>query len=361
MTTFTPNASWQPVYDIRLTSGDAPALDIDRFVTVSQNSGEDWGGIEVTLSTARPSEQSAPTPVYPWQRRIESEDAAPVLRKSVGAGIAMSESDMAVMAAPMMEPEAISETAQMEMMGATATYRYGGRVDIRDGVEALRLKLDTLALTPEVRAVAVPGRDQSAFAVAEVTNTGGALILPGQAMLFRDGALIGQSWLPLIAGGDTADIGFGPIDGIRLTRTVPERSEGDRGMITRSNRIDEVAILSRGKPDRAGLADAGDRPGALFGTGRSGDQLHRHPAGDRGRCGRRARGAGVGLRSGRRGEARDPAGTLDKLAHGLRPAIGISGRNGGRRGQNLSARPTAGTGRAPVRPRGRAGPWAPRR
>lgn len=242
VTTYTDNASWQPVYDLRLSRGDTPTLAVERSVTVSQASGEDWTDVDLILSTARPADQSAPSDLFPWLRRIE-DPALEKLRRESFDQVAPAPAMSVVRGGMIAEAEPVMETAQIEMMGATVTYRYGSAVDIRDGVEALRLRLDTVEMAPELRAVAVPSRDQTAFLTAEVTNSTNEIILPGEAVLYVDGALVGGWNLPLIATGDSVDMGFGPIDGIRLTRTVPERSQGDRGVISRSNRIDEVALI----------------------------------------------------------------------------------------------------------------------
>ncbi len=242
VTTFTQNAGWRPVYDMRLTRGETNALAIERGVLINQSSGEDWSDVTLTLSTARPAEQSAPSDLSPWRRFIwEEKDVA--ADAFAGAPIGRSESDLMMSAAPEMESVIIEESAQVEMQGATVVYTYGNAVDIRDGVEELRLDLDTLELAPEIAAVAVPSRDQQAFLVAEMTNATSEVILPGTAYMFVDGAFVGERLLPLVAAGDEVDLGFGPIDGLRLTRTIPQRSEGERGLITTSNRIDEAAIL----------------------------------------------------------------------------------------------------------------------
>ena len=70
VTTQTDQASWYPVYDLRLTTGDALTLDIDRGVVIAQYSGEDWLGVDLTLSTARPSDRTSPPNVIPFLRRI---------------------------------------------------------------------------------------------------------------------------------------------------------------------------------------------------------------------------------------------------------------------------------------------------
>jgi len=144
---------------------------------------------------------------------------------------------------------------------------------MRDGVEDLRLKLDDVTLRPQIVAEAVPSEDSSAYLLAEGTNDSGQVLLPGEAVLFLDGALVGGTELGLIAAGDKMRLGFGPIDGLRLTRTVPERSEGDRGLIAKSNELHEVAILKIDEPDDRRLAAEGFGPGSLFRTGRPADPL----------------------------------------------------------------------------------------
>lgn len=244
ITTFTNQARWRPVYDLRLTRSDTPELEIDRSVFVSQASGEDWRGVELTLSTARPAEQSAPSGIGPWLRSIYEEKQ--VIAYAAEADAIASEGMGMLRSAPEQaaaEPVMVDDRARTVFQGATVTYQYGGAVDIRDGVEDLRLKLDTITMAPELKAVAVPMRDQTAFLVADITNSADEIILPGAAQLFLDGAMVGQANLPLVAAGADTKVGFGPIDGLRLTRTIPSRSEGERGFVSSSNQLDEVAVL----------------------------------------------------------------------------------------------------------------------
>ncbi|MDH3264520.1 MAG: DUF4139 domain-containing protein [Paracoccaceae bacterium] len=242
VTTFTDAAGWRPVYDLRLSRGTVPALEIERSVFVSQASGEDWRGVELTLSTARPAERSEPSQVLPWLRRILREEE---LERDEARSFGGSVAETFALEAPGAEPAPapLAETATLDYQGATVVYGYGNAVDIRDGVEDLRLRLDTLTLAPEIEAVAVPNRDDTAFLVAELTNATGEVLLPGSAMLYLNGAMVGASYLPLIAAGADERIGFGAIDGLRLNRTVPARTEGERGVLSTRNQLDEVAIL----------------------------------------------------------------------------------------------------------------------
>ena len=238
VTTQTDQASWYPVYDLRLTTGDTPALAIDRGVVIAQYSGEDWLGVDLTLSTARPNGQSSPTVLYPWLRSIYEPQQLAMGRLATGGTLA--EMPMALA-----EPApTVAADMDMQMMGQTVVYHYGSAVDIRNGVDALRLALDSLAVTPTVRATAVPARDQVAYLVASFDNTTAETILPGTAQLFLDGALTGSAQLPLVAAGDTTELGFGALDGLILTRTVPNREQGEAGIITSSNQMTEQAVIT---------------------------------------------------------------------------------------------------------------------
>ncbi len=68
-------------------------------------------------------------------------------------------------------------------------------------------------------------------------------VLPGEALLFREGVLVGATSLPLIAPGAETELAFGALDTLRITREMPKRTGGETGILTTSNRqSEEVAI-----------------------------------------------------------------------------------------------------------------------
>lgn len=238
VTHFVESASWQPVYDLALTRKGGDALTLHRGVLVSQSSGEDWAGVDLTLSTAQPSAQSAPSTLWPELRQIVDPAEEEKMARAAGA---MAEADMAL-AEPV--PEAAVVTAMAGIEGDTVVYHYPTPVDVASGVEDLRLALDEKKLTPKVEARAVPRLDRTAFVLATFKNESGEILLPGQAFLTREGVLVGSTYLEVLAPGAEAEVGFGAIEGLRLKRDMPLRAEGDRGIISTSTQIEEKAVLS---------------------------------------------------------------------------------------------------------------------
>jgi uncharacterized protein (TIGR02231 family) len=136
-------------------------------------------------------------------------------------------------------------TATSDFDGLSVTYRYPDPVNIANEADAVKISLGTLEFEPEVFARAVPLTDPTAFLAAEFRNDSGEMILGGgTAQFYLDGTYVGQRYLDLIASGDTEELSFGPIDGLRLDRVVKDRQEGDRGVITRQNEQNETVEIT---------------------------------------------------------------------------------------------------------------------
>ena len=54
------NATWRPLYKLRAGAKDKDPVQLEYLATLTQQSGEDWTGVAVTLSTAEPLLNAAP-------------------------------------------------------------------------------------------------------------------------------------------------------------------------------------------------------------------------------------------------------------------------------------------------------------
>ncbi|WP_284163786.1 DUF4139 domain-containing protein [Frigidibacter sp. SD6-1] len=240
VTTFVGDAGWLPVYDLFLTSGGTPSLAIERGVAVTQISGRDWAGIDLTLSTAQPGRRAEPYGIWPDHRQIVSEEALKAaMADDYGVG---------GMAAPVVEEAVVeydrSGNPMVGYQGATVVYHFPGQIDLRSGSDALRLPLGQMVATPELYAVAVPLREETAYRYASFRNEGTEPLLPGSAALYLDGAYVADGALPMIVPGGEVDLAYGVLDGITLDRTMPDRMEGQEGLLTSSNHREEAVTIT---------------------------------------------------------------------------------------------------------------------
>jgi uncharacterized protein (TIGR02231 family) len=203
---------------------------------VRQRTGENWTDITLHLSTVAPIGQIEPSQLFPRHRRIEK--PVPVeLDSRVG-----SYSEPVVESMVILEEASSMWSAKAD--GAGVTYTYGERVSITSGADTLRLELDVLSELGEILARAVPMRDDSAYRVVRFTNTSGEELLSAEyAARYIDGEFVGAEGFDGLVAGQKGEIGFGPIDGLRLSRDVLDQSEGGRGLISRSNQqVQKVEI-----------------------------------------------------------------------------------------------------------------------
>jgi uncharacterized protein (TIGR02231 family) len=221
-------ASWRPTYDIALMRGDADTMTLRRAALITQNSGENWEDVTLTLSTLSPSGQVIPSELYPPLVRFEDPEERAKLERS------MSSLSADASGAPAMMMEA--PVPQPDFDGPGVSYTLPNPLSVAQDAEGARVELDALEFEARVFARGVPARDTTAFLMGEVTNESMEPLLAAEsAQIFVDGALVGQSSFAAVPAGGTITQAFGPIEELRLTHVVLDRSEGDRGLINRSN------------------------------------------------------------------------------------------------------------------------------
>ena len=86
-----------------------------------------------------------------------------------------------------------------------------------------------------MQALVVPRIDVTAYLTAQFKIAGTGPQLPGIVNLYRDGTFVGQGNLPLLNPTETADLGFGADDLVKVTRDEIDRVTGEEGFISSSN------------------------------------------------------------------------------------------------------------------------------
>lgn len=222
-------ASWQPLYDLRLTDA---GLDLTYLGQVAQNTGENWPGVALTLSTARPSLTLVIPELAPWYIRPRP-PMMPVTRAKRGG--AMQPMMAAAMPAPASfardaaaaEPQPVEEMyadeAVVSESGASLTYALAGAADVPGNNEPRKVTVAMLHLQPDLTYITAPKLEAVCYRRAEVKNTSAFSLLPGPAQLFEGEEYLGATALDFVAPGQTFELALGADERLRVERELVAR------------------------------------------------------------------------------------------------------------------------------------------
>jgi uncharacterized protein (TIGR02231 family) len=241
-------ASWTPLYDARLSTGDkttAASLSLVRRAEISQNSGEMWDNAALTLSTTRPNASAA----IPELNTITVDFPQPPPPPRPVANVGSAEFDG--VARKMAAPEALQDAPNELAMAAApvpvtvrqasviaspfqAVFAVPGRSSVPNTGEAKRVQLLADKVEPALSIKTVPREDAKAYLYASLLAPDGTPLLPGPVSLFRDGTFVGISALPILSPGEKHELGFGVDDLIRVKHSLVEEKRGETGLISTS-------------------------------------------------------------------------------------------------------------------------------
>ncbi|MEO9518563.1 MAG: DUF4139 domain-containing protein [Paracoccaceae bacterium] len=228
---------WQPVYRMNLQNADGTTVDVERDVAIQQSTGEHWRDVDLTVTSVAVSRTSRPGDLWPQLLRIEDKPNP----KLTVASRSYADSEVAgIIELPVIVEEA--QGPSVDSSGVGVRYSFDHPVTILQEEYAL-LALAPLDFSAEVAARAVPSLGETAYRMVSFDNDSGERLLAGPAYGFVDGQAIGEIEFEAIEVNDNVEIGFGPIHGLQLRRAVLDRSEGERGIISRGNVRDEQARL----------------------------------------------------------------------------------------------------------------------
>jgi len=236
-----PDASWAPAYDARLDP-EKGNLDLTLRGQVRQRTGEDWNGVGLTLSTARPGGTAAMHEPRPWFVGFEHPVATDFFRKSVkdeedmaSAGIAGALS-RGVLRVPASQP-AREAVATADVGEFALAYRVAGAQTVPADGEPHAYVADQRTFPVALKVRTQPGVEPVAYLYAVLTN-GDAPLPAGQVSLYRAGALVGQTGMGTVRPGEERRLAFGADDRVRVSRKVDTDQAGKSGLFGGKRRVE---------------------------------------------------------------------------------------------------------------------------
>ena len=244
------NARWTPLYDARLDTGAKdrkPALELVRRAEITQNTGEDWSNVALSVSTVRTARGGKapdlnslivqyPPPPRASASSIGAMDASRPLLRAAPAPM----QKQAEVAAPGVASERADEQqAAAEVGSFQVAFKIPGRVSLGAGEGAKSLRVSSAIIAPDLAVRAVPVLDPTAFLEASFKQNEHAPLLPGRVAIYRDGVFVGRGLMAAAGKDETVRLGFGADDKIKIERAVLKRNEGSAGLIVTTSKTDE--------------------------------------------------------------------------------------------------------------------------
>lgn len=232
-------AGWRPLYDVRLQSaiaGGAADVTITMLAEITQNTGQDWTGVRLSVSTARPALNQRVPELKPWfidmahpqPRMAKAHLAEPARMKGEPQIMEMAdELPMLAMAAPaVMEAEtAIAETQDS---GAVVSFAVSGSVDIPGDGTPKKTVLGNYNLDPQLDFLATPRHIDAVYRRARLINTTGTPLLAGPINLYDGEEYIGRNRLEYTPGGGEVELILGVEERVKIRREMVRREVDKR-------------------------------------------------------------------------------------------------------------------------------------
>jgi uncharacterized protein (TIGR02231 family) len=230
LTYIVSQAGWKPLYDLRMNEA---ILDVTYMAEVSQNTGEDWPSVLITLSTAEPSLSLEIPELDPWYiaprapvyaARSMAKSAMPFQPQAAPAPAGMA-ADMAVggFGEALAVEEMEVDEATVSAAGASLTYRLTARADVPGNGDPRKVTVASLELKPVLDYVTAPKLEEVCYRRAKVKNDSAYSLLAGPAQLFEGDDYLGTTRLDFIAPNQEFELVLGSDERVRVNRELTAR------------------------------------------------------------------------------------------------------------------------------------------
>ena len=264
-------ASWKPSYKYRAGAKENEKITIEYLAAIEQQTGEDWGNVDLVLSTAQPLLNAAPPDLRTLEVAIGGSGlnpANPGGKPSMAAnqGFTHDVKELTKQSQTLrsqatdnlrMNNDAIANTyansaaaleqfrdlclttedlAKGDSLGAgmvgdgpSVTFRLKNRLTIPSRSDEQIVEVTRIELDPKFYYKAVPVLTPNVYRLADLTNTSDLVLLPGDATMYLGTDFVGQAKLPLVAMGKPFTVGFGVDPQLQVSRKLVDRTRTTQG------------------------------------------------------------------------------------------------------------------------------------
>jgi uncharacterized protein (TIGR02231 family) len=254
------SATWTATYDARVIDGGARVV-LDYFGLVRQTTGEDWRGVALTLSTARPAMGGGAPALAPWWVDIQAprnypadNQRGPKAENSARLDGAPQAADMMMKGIAASAPPARMAQAVVETGVTSATFKIEAKSTILSENSPQRVPITSATLDAQAKYHTTPKRLEGAFLSSKAYNRTGFPLLAGDMNVFLEGSFVATSRLKAVAVGDSFDLALGIDDRVKVTHKQVKRFVEENTGLTRNGRrvtYDYLMTITNMRPKAA--------------------------------------------------------------------------------------------------------------
>jgi uncharacterized protein (TIGR02231 family) len=256
--------SWKPQYKFRAGKDEKEPVQLEYLAAVSQQSGEDWNNVSLTLSTAQPLLNAAPPDLKTLEVALAPKGGLPMGVANPGqamdnfnkaqqlrgqAGVEYNSKKDAQNGGKLINDAAALEQANeflwnsreeilhaqkkspggLVREGQSVTYHLNARFSVPSRTDEQVLEVARLTMEPEYFYKAVPVLTSHVYRLANLNNKSDYVLLPGEATMYLGKDFVGRMDLPLVAIGEQFTAGFGVDPQLQVNRQMVDKSREMKG------------------------------------------------------------------------------------------------------------------------------------
>ncbi len=214
------NAGWTPTYDLRAVDVKSP-VELDFRANVHQNTGTDWNGVKLTLSTGNPMQNGVKPALNPWYLSFINQNNF-VGYKNDKAPVAAAEFSSDRGEAGKTETKTTGgTTADYTVMNENQTnisYNISIPYTIPADGKDYMVEIRKNTLNAAYEYYCAPKLNSDVFLVAHVSGWDKYNIVSGEMNLFFEGTYVGKSHIDTRVTTDTLDLSMGVDKSIAVKR-----------------------------------------------------------------------------------------------------------------------------------------------
>lgn len=243
-------ATWSPAYDARLAVAEH-AVQLNYFGVVKNGTGEDWTGVALKLSTARPN-IAAKVPELTGIKLNEvrpqslasayvgdSESRAPTTSRQLSKRHApvIAAQEMAITAGtPADDAPIVQAMADVDQTVTAATFVIAAPANLPNDNTPHRVSIGEAKLPAELRYEIVPALSEFAYLTGKFKNTTELPFLSGPVAVFIDGTYVSASQFDTTVPQGVFTLAFGIDEGITVKRKPLNKFTEDTGITGKYDR-----------------------------------------------------------------------------------------------------------------------------